>query len=122
MCLQYVRVGIVGGSDQAKICEQLGKNGEPPCHMHLPSLMPNHCFTHLQRGALCPIAALQQGAMSGKSNLCTHAVTRSLRPCSSCAAPLEYDYLFSENGLVAYKDGKVRAASHFSSVCTVYKG
>ena len=26
-----------------------------------------------------------------------------------CAAPTEYDYLFSENGLVAYKEGKVLA-------------
>ncbi|CAL5225393.1 g8200 [Coccomyxa viridis] len=47
---KYVKVGIVGGSDQVKICEQLGSN-----------------------------------------------------------APFEYDYLFSENGLVAYKDGKVVA-------------
>ena len=31
-----------------------------------------------------------------------------LRQGSWCAAPVEYDYLFSENGLVAYKDGKVR--------------
>ncbi|KAK9916929.1 hypothetical protein WJX75_008917 [Coccomyxa subellipsoidea] len=47
---KYVKVGIVGGSDQVKICEQLGPN-----------------------------------------------------------APTEYDYLFSENGLVAYKEGKVLA-------------
>ena len=26
--VQYVKVGIVGGSDQVKICEQLGSNGE----------------------------------------------------------------------------------------------
>ena len=45
--------------------------------------------------------------MTGKSSLRMHPVTRGLMPCGSCAAPLEYDYLFSENGLVAYKDGKV---------------
>ena len=27
---QYVKVGIVGGSDQVKICEQLGPNGRSP--------------------------------------------------------------------------------------------
>lgn len=31
------------------------------------------------------------------------------RPCLLCAAPFEYDYLFSENGLVAYKEGKLLA-------------
>ena len=30
MLVQYVKVGIVGGSDQVKICEQLGPNGESP--------------------------------------------------------------------------------------------
>ena len=29
--------------------------------------------------------------------------------CVLCAAPFEYDYLFSENGLVAYKEGKLLA-------------
>ena len=31
------------------------------------------------------------------------------RVCVLCAAPVEYDYLFSENGLVAYKEGKLLA-------------
>lgn len=26
--LQYIKVGIVGGSDEVKICEQLGANGK----------------------------------------------------------------------------------------------
>ena len=28
--LQYIKVGIVGGSDEVKICEQLGANGKDP--------------------------------------------------------------------------------------------
>ena len=32
---------------------------------------------------------------------------KGLKARCCCAAPVEYDYLFSENGLVAYKDGKV---------------
>ena len=58
-CLQYVTVGIVGGSDQAKICEQLGANGEPPRHMCLPPLTEGQCFTHPQ-GTL-PVPLLHCG-------------------------------------------------------------
>ena len=28
LLVQYLKVGIVGGSDQVKICEQLGENGK----------------------------------------------------------------------------------------------
>jgi hypothetical protein len=34
--MQSVKVGIVGGSDQAKICEQLGPNGGAPLFRFVP--------------------------------------------------------------------------------------
>ncbi len=109
--LQYVRVGIVGGSDQAKICEQLGANGEITRHMHTPA--PRKATAQpFAEDTSCAVAALWQQTMKGKSSFCMHAVPRVLMSCGFCAAPLEYDYLFSENGLVAYKDGKVMAHPH----------
>ena len=42
------------------------------------------------------------------------AYNRGLKSRSCCAAPVEYDYMFSENGLVAYKDGKVRILAALS--------
>ena len=40
---------------------------------------------------------------------------KGLKSRCCCAAPVEYDYLFSENGLVAYKDGKVRILAALST-------
>ena len=42
------------------------------------------------------------------------AYNRGLKSRDCCAAPVEYDYLFSENGLVAYKDGKVHILAALS--------
>ena len=106
----------MGGSDQAKICEQLGANGEAPRHVRLPTLVEGHCSPVRREHCLhhCRTVA----AMTGKSDMCTHTVTWELMPCGACAAPLEYDYLFSENGLVAYKDGKVMVRPLFR--CAAY--
>lgn len=68
---QYVAVGVVGGSDLHKICEQLGSNG-----MQLGSI-PYGCTVWW-----------------------SHHITPCIPP-----APNEYDYMFSENGLVAHKAG-----------------
>ncbi|DBB03970.1 TPA: hypothetical protein ACH3X1_013037 [Trebouxia sp. C0004] len=61
--VQYVKVGIVGGSDEVKICEQLGAN---VCQNTSNDPDPN-------------------------------------------AAKDQVDFFFAENGLVAYKEGKILA-------------
>ena len=64
---QTCTVGIVGGSDLVKICEQLGADGTP------------------QRVLSAQLAVIS----------------------FSFAAVTAYDYLFAENGLVAYKAGEL---------------
>jgi phosphomannomutase len=74
-----VTVGVVGGSDLVKITEQLGKSGrEHATRRHAPSQVP--CFF------LC---------MSNNGIGCFSAVLT------------DYDYVFSENGLVAHKNGEL---------------
>ena len=83
---QHVTVGIVGGSDLVKISEQLGKNSAPRSayRMCIALMDPPHT----------PPDQCQLGRCVS---------TR----CARCAAIEAYDYVFSENGLVAYKDGKL---------------
>ena len=63
----------MGGSDQAKICEQLGAKGEPPSHVRLPTLIEGHC-SPVRRGSSSTIAALSQKTVAGNSEICMHAV------------------------------------------------
>ena len=80
--LQYVKVGIVGGSDLFKICDSLGANGEQPLYAMVRHATPHH---------------------SSKTELRIDTAVQ------------EYDYLFAENGLVAYKGGKLEATASLKS-------
>lgn len=72
-----VRVGLVGGSDLCKIKEQLGDDGE--AHTSYPSQL---------------------------------SIPQARHQCESlffclCAVIQKVDYVFAENGLVAYKNGQL---------------
>ena len=78
--VQFVKVGIVGGSDLVKIEEQLGQKGEP-----------------VREGPLESHPRYQVGSLD------EHHLTPPL------AASSDYDYCFSENGLVAHQEGQLLA-------------
>ncbi len=79
--VQYVKVGIVGGSDEVKICEQLGANGMLYSVLSLPLSLQ------------CLLVVCQKTSHGHDPN----------------AAKDQVDFFFAENGLVAYKEGKILA-------------
>ncbi len=79
--VQYVKVGIVGGSDEVKICEQLGANGMLHSTLSLPLSLQ------------CLLVVCQKTSNGHDPN----------------AAKDQVDFFFAENGLVAYKEGKILA-------------
>ena len=74
-------LGVVGGSDLVKITEQLGKSGLEPA------------YTIKLVAPLC--SSLQI------------TLLMSLRSIPLVAVFTDYDYVFSENGLVAHKNGEL---------------
>lgn len=67
--LQYIKVGIVGGSDEVKICEQLGGNGQccdraaqhnqtVRIHLDVPTQSRARLITSLLRMVLWPTSKL----------------------------------------------------------------
>ena len=91
------RVGIVGGSDLVKQIEQIGDNGQH-------SLTRHHANSRLFTSSLSRVSDCSLNAFSPLTHSCVTA---------SSAARLsvvgEWDYVFSENGLVAFKEGKLIA-------------
>lgn len=84
-----MKVGIVGGSDLHKIAEQLGDNGEPADS--LPSQPPQqHMWGTAYHLSAC---ASQLHILAHLANL--------------LVVINAYDYVFAENGLVAYKNGEL---------------
>lgn len=82
------RVGVVGGSDLNKIKEQLGDDGK----------------IHICAGVvLCCVSPPPLTSPSRCLSWC--------QPCSGplCAVIQKVDYLFAENGLVAYKNGELHS-------------
>ncbi|KAK1283193.1 hypothetical protein QJS10_CPB21g00513 [Acorus calamus] len=75
---EVVTVGVVGGSDLVKISEQLGSAG----------------FSFLPFTSSCNLT-------------CTETLSNSFDLFICFAVINDYDYVFSENGLVAHKDGKL---------------
>lgn len=79
-----VRVGVVGGSDLSKIKEQLGDDGERHTHLYLCCrLLIYLLLKNVFRLSLC------------SSLLSVYIVIQKV------------DYVFAENGLVAYKNGQL---------------
>lgn len=121
---ERTRVGIVGGSDLVKQQEQLGRNSQTRTHEHTQ----HSTRTHDKRrghGALRRGSSQPQADSSPCLSLCCCCVAAlplipssprppSLRPLLSPflsalsprrAVVSEWDYVFSENGLVAFKSG-----------------
>ncbi len=80
---QRVRVGVVGGSDLDKIKEQLGDDG-----------VYNNC-------KLCLIHA--------QNIQCIYSVSEYLKCFISFTVINRVDYVFAENGLVAYRFGQLHS-------------
>lgn len=76
-----VRVGVVGGSDLSKIKEQLGDDGETH------TSVPLYCTSYP--------SILQACRQFDSLFFCL------------CAVIQKVDYVFAENGLVAYKNGEL---------------
>lgn len=138
---QVVTVGMVGGSDLAKQLEQLGPTGEVVHHVECgdgSGACMAGCGVWMcvwfVRGTQ-PMARRAAGAAGGGEQPlrgCTGAhPSRSIRaqrlcaavpsgPCSALARskpPVldDFDYVFSENGLVAYQDGSLIAEQSLAS-------
>lgn len=78
-----VRVGVVGGSDLTKIQEQLGDDGETRTSVPVWSNVWYHNMS---------------------PSKCVISLTLFV-----CAVIQKVDYVFAENGLVAYKNGKLHS-------------
>ncbi|XP_075292619.1 phosphomannomutase 2 isoform X1 [Opisthocomus hoazin] len=91
---QKVKVGVVGGSDFEKIKEQLGDDALTTPFWHLSEL----CHGSAAPAPLC--SALQPGCAP------VPAMFEALGPSLAARVVEKFDYVFPENGLVAYKDGK----------------
>ncbi len=97
---KHVTVGVVGGSDLKKQMEQLGESGT--------YVWDYYCVWYEVVSARCKYlpAALRK---TGSGPLCGHHfVTIPRLLICLCAASViqDYVYSFSENGLVAYKNGR----------------
>lgn len=105
------RVGIVGGSDLVKQKEQLGDNSQrkhkrTQCHTKGPEKLTWQSYTHVV-GINHSYLSLLLCLLFSSFLLfvwCVLSLTRWLVPVVS-----EWDYVFSENGLVAYKEGSLLA-------------
>ncbi|ETE57475.1 hypothetical protein L345_16809, partial [Ophiophagus hannah] len=109
---QKVKVGVVGGSDFEKIQEQLGEDGKKK--MKAWEAQPG--VARLTKLGWAAVFAFFITFASGdgllKYHLCLSA--KQTRTCHVATDMTElpvvvgkYDYVFPENGLVSYKDGKL---------------
>ena len=107
---QYVKVGIVGGSDLVKICEQLGPDSE------LTEGEREKWARGRARGSLGARARASSRERerhhhhpARRHSLTIHPSTPT--PPTPPTAITAYDYVFAENGLVAYKAGDLLAVA-----------
>ena len=92
-CAQHVAVGIVGGSNLVKIREQLGKDGTRVMFSKTPSPF----LSHQHPASMVTATTLQL----------------TLSDAASCAATTAFDYVFSENGLMAHQKGQLIGSQSF---------
>ncbi|KAI8026848.1 hypothetical protein LOK49_LG02G01043 [Camellia lanceoleosa] len=93
--LKVVTVGIVGGSDLVKISSSLGTQYKLYCSIFFKlSVLVFFVFLH----------SIFQKFF--RSNIVSDCLT-FYSMFAICAIINDYDYAFAENGLVAYKDGKL---------------
>lgn len=95
---QRVRVGVVGGSDLDKIKEQLGDDGVYNKYFKYKCKYISKNFVHLQCACF----------LRSKSNV-------------SCFTVIDrVDYVFAENGLVAYRFGKMHSVQVVLILCLLF--
>lgn len=95
--IQHVTVGVVGGSDLVKISEQLGKTSKSlhsNCCLHLD------CCLHLITVNLIATRRLMLAGPPDASCVASQPFI-----FLQITALTDFDYVFAENGLVAFKDG-----------------
>lgn len=105
---QHVTVGIVGGSDLVKIKEQLGEDSEFVSALLVVLLCMIHHIMTITDRTVWPNVIVNR-ILLAKSSLQCMLPFIGWPPVSVHAAESAYDYVFSENGLVAYKAGKLLA-------------
>ena len=90
---QVITVGVVGGSDLIKIKEQLGKTGIVEFSAYPLKFKLRYILITRKWFSFFFLSKVY--------------VTIANSQVSLCAADQDYDYVFSENGLVAHKEGKL---------------